>query len=607
MIEIEDIVYEEMRRPGREDGSVQHRVKKIHKKSEEEIHNNHTSDNIIPEKTRIFVQTWGCSHNTSDSEYMAGILQQYGYKVTLGGAQDFSGSGEKHACEVDCCRTTVKEACDFDADLYLFNSCTVKGPAEDHFRNAVLNAKKQGKQVVVAGCVPQGQRQLDYLKNISMIGVQQIDRVIEVVEETLNGNVIHCLQSRIEKSHENTRKRLAGAPLNLPKIRRNPLIEILAISTGCLNACTYCKTKHARGALASYTVEELIERSINAFEDGVKEIWLTSEDLGAYGRDLLRDLSDPVETAASNWYFLNNAASQPLHVKFPKTLSLADLLARLIPVVPKGCMLRLGMTNPPYILDQLEEVAYVLQHPHVYGFLHIPVQSGSDRVLHDMKREYTAEEFQNVVEKTRSLVRKLGDSLTIATDIICGFPTENEADFDATFQLIERYKFPVLYINQFFARPGTPAANMKRIATTAEVKVRTASLHKLFRSYETNSDNLDREMNVLITEASTDGQFWVGHNKAYQQVLVSKEPNLLGKIIRVKVTECHKFYMKCNLLPADSTHLMECDADYEKRILLYEKGIVKTILADSPTSYYELVTKSVRFLLHLIYFFRFLS
>lgn len=325
------------------------------------------ADSIIPGTQSIYVKTWGCAHNSSDSEYMAGLLAAYGYSIT-----------------------ETESA----ADLWLLNSCTVKNPAEDHFRNAVQNGINQGKCVVVAGCVPQAAPKLPYLQGLSVIGVQQIDRVVEVVEETLKGNSVQLLGSKREG-----KKKLGGASLQLPKIRRNPLIEIIAINTGCLNQCTYCKTKHARGALGSYPVEEIVGRAKQAFEEGVREIWLTSEDTGAYGRDIGE--------------------------------SLPRLLYELVEVIPEGCMLRLGMTNPPYILEHLEDMAKILSHPRVYSFLHVPVQSGSDYVLTDMKREYFIEDFKRVVDFLRDKV----PGITIATDIICGFPTETE-DWKSTSFLV---------------------------------------------------------------------------------------------------------------------------------------------------------------------------
>ncbi|KAF2348714.1 Methylthiotransferase N-terminal [Trinorchestia longiramus] len=139
-----------------------------------------------------------------------------------------------------------------DAELWLLNSCTVKSPAEHHLRNEINAAHELGKKVVVAGCVSQGAPKSEFLAGLSIVGVQQIDRVVEVVEETLKGNSVRLLGTKKKDG-----KKMGGACLQLPKIRRNPLIEIISINTGCLNQCTYCKTKHARGQLGSYPIGRL--------------------------------------------------------------------------------------------------------------------------------------------------------------------------------------------------------------------------------------------------------------------------------------------------------------------------------------------------------------
>lgn len=433
-------------------------------------------NSVVPGTQIIYIKTWGCTHNSSDSEYIAGQLSAYGYKLT--------------------------ENKD-EADLWLLNSCTVKSPAEDHFRNEIEAGKKLGKHVVVAGCVPQGAPKSSFLQGLSIIGVQQIDRVVEVVEETLKGNTVRFLQQKKESG-----KKKGGASLSLPKVRRNPLIEIIAINTGCLNQCTYCKTKHARGELGSYPPEEIIERAKQAFDEGVCELWLTSEDTGTYGRDI--------------------------------GTSLPELLWKLVEVVPDGCMIRVGMTNPPYIMEHLEEMSKILSHSKVYSFLHIPVQSGSDQVLSDMKREYTKADFETVVNFLRERV----PGLTIATDIICGFPTEMEEDFEETMKLCEQYKFPSLFINQFFPRPGTPAARMRMIPTQ-QVKKRTKRLSEFFQSYSPyDSKRIGLVQDVLVTELSHDKKHYVGHNKFYEQVLVPLKESYLGKMVKVKIVETTKYSMK---------------------------------------------------------------
>ncbi|XP_045440281.1 threonylcarbamoyladenosine tRNA methylthiotransferase isoform X3 [Pipistrellus kuhlii] len=455
--DIEDIVSQQDSKPQDRHFARKHILPKARRRNTQmclQEEDSPPSDSTIPGIQKIWIRTWGCSHNNSDGEYMAGQLAAYGYKITESAS---------------------------DADLWLLNSCTVKNPAEDHFRNSIKRAQEENKKIVLAGCVPQAQPRQDYLQGLSVIGVQQIDRVVEVVEETIKGHSVRLLGQKKDNG-----KRLGGAPLDLPKIRKNPLIEIISINTGCLNACTYCKTKHARGNLASYPIDELVDRAKQSFQEGVCEIWLTSEDTGAYGRDIGTDLP--------------------------------TLLWKLVEVIPEGAMLRLGMTNPPYILEHLEEMAKILNHPRVYAFLHIPVQSASDTVLMAMKREYCVADFRRVVDFLKEKV----PGITIATDIICGFPGETDQDFQETVKLVEEYKFPSLFINQFYPRPGTPAAKMEQVP--AQV--------------------IGERQQVLVTEESFDSKFYVAHNRFYEQVLVPKNPTFMGKMVEVDIYESGKHFMK---------------------------------------------------------------
>ena len=268
------------------------------------------SSGLVPGMQTVFMKTQGCAHNVSDGEYMAGLLASYGYEIT----EEWSDR----------------------VDLFLFNSCTVKGPSQDSFLNMVAKAKESGAPVVVAGCVPQGEPGRDDFEGVSIIGTQQIHRVVEVVEEAVSGNTVKLLGQS------------ARPALELPKIRRNALVEIVPISMGCLNRCTYCKTKHARGDLVSYPLASIVSRVETVIREGVREVWLSSEDTGAYGKDI--------------------------DVPLPK------LLDAIVDGIPDGVMLRIGMTNPPHILEHMKEVARVLNHPRVFKFLHIPVQCGSNKV-----------------------------------------------------------------------------------------------------------------------------------------------------------------------------------------------------------------------------------
>ncbi|KAF8405803.1 hypothetical protein HHK36_007880 [Tetracentron sinense] len=416
----------------------------------------------IPGTQTIYMKTFGCSHNQSDSEYMAGQLSAFGYAL--------SDNPE-------------------EADLWLINTCTVKSPSQSAMETLISKCKSAKKPLVVAGCVPQGSRDLKDLEGVSIVGVQQIDRVVEVVEETLKGHEVRLLN----------RKTLPA--LDLPKVRKNKFIEILPINVGCLGACTYCKTKHARGHLGSYTVDSLVGRVRTVIADGVREIWLSSEDTGAYGRDI-----------GVNLPILLNA-----------------IVAELPP--DRSTMLRIGMTNPPFILEHLKEIADVLCHPCVYSFLHVPVQSGSDSILSVMNREYTVTEFRTVVDTLTQLV----PGMHIATDIICGFPGETDEDFAQTVSLIQEYNFPHVHISQFYPRPGTPAARMKKVPST-KVKKRSRELTSIFESFTPYHGMEGQVERIWITEIATDGIHLVGHTKGYVQVLVVAPESMLGTSADVKIT-----------------------------------------------------------------------
>eukprot|EP01065_Artemidia_motanka_P033650 TRINITY_DN40673_c0_g1_i1.p1 TRINITY_DN40673_c0_g1~~TRINITY_DN40673_c0_g1_i1.p1 ORF type:complete len:517 (+),score=127.87 TRINITY_DN40673_c0_g1_i1:61-1611(+) len=418
----------------------------------------------VPCGQAVWLRTFGCSHNTSDSEYMAGLLTEAGYEVTD----------------------------DFDAaDCFLINSCTVKNPSEERFLSDLRRAKATGKPAIVSGCVPSGDPHSEGWADVSVIGVQQIHRVAEVVGEALRGHHVRLL----------SKGRRAGLPdLALPKVRRNPWIEIVPINAGCLNKCTYCKTKHARGDLHSWSIADICERVRQVLAEGVKEVWLTSEDTGAYGKDIGTDI--------------------------------VELMRAVSALIPEGAMLRLGMTNPPYIMDHLEGIAELLNHPRVYSFLHCPVQAGSNGVLDVMAREYTVEDFRKVCD----VLRKRVPHITIATDIICGFPSESEEDFAQTLKLCADYKFSSLYISQFYPRRGTPAAGMKQLST-ATVKDRSRRLTQLFESYTADQYRwlVGSVQRVLITEKARDGVNLVGHTKGYVQVLIPPDSARVGSEVRCKI------------------------------------------------------------------------
>ncbi|KAF1320322.1 Miab-like trna modifying enzyme, archaeal-type, partial [Globisporangium splendens] len=467
----------------------------------------------VPGTQQIWLKTYGCSHNVSDSEYMQGVLTSYGYRFTQNPD---------------------------DAQLWLLNSCTVKDPSQAAFMHLAIKGKSQGKAVVVAGCVPQADRHIKGLEDVSIVGIQQVDRVVEVVEETLKGHTVRLL----------SKNRLPE--LDLPKIRKNPMVEIIPLSTGCLGACTYCKTRHARGKLGSYTLEAIVARAQSVIAEGVTEIWLSSEDTGAYGIDIGTDLP--------------------------------TLLRALLAVVPDGVMLRVGMTNPPYILEHLDAVADVLNHDNVFSFLHVPVQAGSDDVLLAMNREYTSGEFSRVADV---LLEKV-PGLTLATDIICGFPGETEEHFDETMALVEKYHFHIMNISQFYPRPGTPAAKMKRVPTQV-VKNRSRKLTKLFETFDPYPALVGTTQKVWInTEVSDDQKYTVAHTKNYTKVLLLRDDTLIGCTAQVKILASARFHVTGKVLsrsePATTAAAAIRDAIISRGRLSLAEQQLPTVKSDSAAS-----------------------
>ena len=478
----------------------QHQKTQIINKKQKEREKNSSNN----EKKKIYVRTFGCSHNASDSEYMVGILAKEGYEI------------------VDNLE---------DSDLTIINSCTVKSPSQAAFINLALKSKQKNKHVVVGGCVPQAERNLKGLENCSIVGVSQIDKIDYIVKQTFEGNTVRLLENKTLPS------------LLLPKIRRNKYIEIIPISQGCLGSCTYCKTKQARGKLISYPTKQIVEACKRAWENNAKELWITSEDTGVYGRDI--------------------------------GTNLPNLMVEILKYVPKDVMIRIGMANPPYILENVNQMIKILNHPNVYSFIHIPVQSGSNAVLDKMLREYTIEEFNYLCDKFLDGV----PNITIATDIICGFPTEKRENFQETLNLVEKYKFPVINISQFYPRPGTVAAKWKKI-DTKEVHYRSKALDELFNSYSNYKHLLNTEQRVWVHDTNEEAKnkkenMMVAHNKSYVKVLIPKDEELYGKELLVKIKEVSKWHCVGEIIDKNPKPITVDYNEYFKDILRQKKVMIQ--------------------------------
>lgn len=430
---------------------------------------------------KISFVTFGCTLNASDSELMAGLLADAGHEIV----------------EEDT------------AELIVINSCTVKALAEKKFFRKITELEKKGKKLILAGCIPQAQQDLvkDRLKEYSVIGTGQLNNIVDAVDETLAGSIVHWL-----KKDKNPR-------LNLPKIRRNKVIEIIPICEGCLGNCTYCQTRQARGKLISYDPNAIVKQVKSAVKDGCKEIWLTSQDCGAYGKDLQKDINTSNNTAAIN---------------------IVELLKRVLSV-DGDFFVRLGMTNPNFVLEHLDALIEIYStSPKLFKFIHIPIQAGNDQVLKDMNRFYTVEDFRKIVKTFRAHIPQI----TIATDMICGFPTETEKQFEDSIKLITELTPDIVNVSRFWPRQGTPAAKMKQ-HTSRETKTRSRKMASLFDS--TSTQRLTEWTGwqgpiIIDAQGKKSDSNWLGRNYAYKLIAI-KGDFKLGQKVEVKVVRTTKHYL----------------------------------------------------------------
>ncbi|MEM1514671.1 MAG: tRNA (N(6)-L-threonylcarbamoyladenosine(37)-C(2))-methylthiotransferase [Thermoproteota archaeon] len=424
----------------------------------------------------IYVESYGCAANKADLEIMLAHIINAGYRIVD---------------RID------------DADIILINTCGVKKPTEDRIIGRIRIFNGLNKPFIIAGCLPK-------------INFKAIMRVAPNVSAILDPYSVDKIVLALKTAEKGERGRVffSEKPMvkpEQPKIRLNKVIEIVPISEGCLGACAYCCVRFARGKLFSYPRELIVNRLKLAVSEGAKEIWLTSQDNGAYGLDI--------------------------------GTSLVELLKECCNIEGKF-LVRVGMMNPNHAIKMLPELIEVYKNEHIFKFLHVPVQSGDDDVLRTINRKYTIKEFKCIIESFR---REIQD-ITIATDIICGFPTESKEAFERTLRLIEDVRPDIVNISKFFPRPNTPAAKMRQI-DNREVSLRSRLATDLVNriSFEMNMRWAGWEGEILVDEKGP-GDSWIGRNHAYKPIVIKSEKNLLGKFINVRITEAHTNYLEAKII-----------------------------------------------------------
>lgn len=388
----------------------------------------------------------------------------------------------------------ISEEVEDDADIVVLNTCGVIDFTERKILRRIEELKPS-KKVVVAGCLPKisGERIKEVSDVVVGTNVYDIDKAIE---SAVKGESI----SLVNKADADK----AGL-CSLKRRLNNNSIAIVSISEGCLGHCTFCATRKARGKLKSFSIENIVKEIQEVVEQGFKEIQLTSQDTGAYGLD-------------KNEYSL------------PKLLS-------AISELDGDFRVRVGMMNPGHALNNIDELIDVFKSEKMYKFLHVPVQSGDNKILDDMGRNHTAEDFKQFVSR----FRKSFKDVMISTDIIIGFPTEDEGSFHKSYELIKEVEPQIVNITRYSPRHGTSSYRLKDIPDWIK-KERSRKLTRLCKqiSYSTNRRFLGNEQQVLATRNGKNGTI-LSRTDSYRPVILKKGE--IGKFYEVKIADFAENYL----------------------------------------------------------------
>jgi len=351
-----------------------------------------------------------------------------------------------------------------EAHVVVLNTCMVIKATERKVlkRIEVLYGQIDHRNLIVSGCMVQllGDRLCSTFPELL---VMQIDRIAPYISAHFSCE--------------------PDAPSRLNVTAR------VKIAQGCQGNCSYCIVKHIKGPIKSRSIEVIIRDVEHRIQHGAKQIFLTAQDAGAYGLDSGHRLPELIEALGELKYDFR---------------------------------LRIGMMNVSSILDIIEDLLRVFKHPRVYKFLHLPVQSGSDRILERMERRYTVSDFKRVVARFRRAYR----DITLSTDFIVGFPTETAEDFQATMQLLREIHPVKVNITRFSKREGTPAFILEpvvgRIAKERS-RMLTTEHHRI--AYEQNCLSLGKVFSALAVERGKH-ESTILYNDSYRPIVIARKLTL---------------------------------------------------------------------------------
>ena len=427
-----------------------------------------------------FVKTYGCQMNVHDSENIKAILEMMGFSETF----DM-----------------------MDADLILLNTCAIRENAHNKVFGMIGRIKhlKEQKPNIIAGicgCMAQEEvvvnEILDKFSFLNFVfGTHNIHELPEILnramhQKNIDIEVYSCEGNIIEK---------------MPAKRDNKYKAWVNIMYGCDKFCTYCIVPYTRGKQRSRRFDDIISEVKALKDDGYKEVTLLGQNVNAYGKDL--------------------------HLEF----DMSDLLE----VVAKIGIERVRfVTSHPWdFTDKMIDV--IAKYPNIMPYIHLPLQSGSDRILKLMGRRYTKKSYLELFDK----IKKNIPNVAITTDIIVGFPSESDDDFEDTLDVVRKCKYDSAFTFIFSPREGTPAAKMKDETPLKVKEERLHRLNELVNEYalEANKKYLNKTVKVLLDEESDKEGCLVGYTETMKLVNVKAPKEMLGKIVDVKITEVKTWSM----------------------------------------------------------------
>ena len=391
-----------------------------------------------------------------------------------------------------------------EADLIIVTMCSVRQSAVDRVHGLVEKFKAIKKsnpelKTLLTGCVLKRDKKKFFDGFDYVVDIRDTNKLPEI----LDINPRQILRGRV-KSDE-------GGYLSITPKYSSKFSANVPIMTGCNNFCAYCVVPYAREREISRHAKKIILEIKNLVKKGYKEIWLLGQNVNSYkdGKTDFAALLKMVNDIPGNFWIRFTSSH-------PKDFN--DEVINAMAGVPFGS----GKITP---------------------YLNLPIQSGDDKVLKSMNRHYTVKDYKNKIKKLRKKI----PGISISTDIIVGFPGETKKQFENTGKLFRDIKYDMAYINKYSARAGTAAERLKDDVSWAEKKRREKVLTEILKqtALEKNKELVGKETNVLID--SNRGENWFGKNEHYKTIKIKSSKNILGKIVRVKITEAQPFILKGDL------------------------------------------------------------